>query len=221
MARIGGRSLWLAWPIGLIAFAVVAGLAWLAYPMTPVVVAWAQGAVAGTLGPGPAPTVSVPPESPAAGEESGGAGEAIEVERAGPPGTCEELYPPSNWQQLTSSAGLALQEGATAPQTAVTDLADALGASVLVSCAWTDASGAATVTLSRVAPVAATTVAGVLGGAGFECQQVTDGVACAKPAGEDDRAEEHVVRGDLWLATVRTLPGPPVPQDAIESRIWP
>ena len=38
MARIGGRNLWLAWPVGLVCAGVVGALAWLAAPALPATV---------------------------------------------------------------------------------------------------------------------------------------------------------------------------------------
>ena len=40
MARIGGRSLWLAWPVGLLCAGIVGALVWVALPAVPGTVNW-------------------------------------------------------------------------------------------------------------------------------------------------------------------------------------
>lgn len=221
MAKIGGRNTVFAWFVGLVSLAVVAGLVWLAAPMTPVVLAWTGQIVDSALDPraappsaqpSPSPTVSVPPP--------------VQNEAVGAPTVCGDLYPRALWDQLKAADGTSLDESIEFPPSSVAGLPEALGAQVTIGCAWTDASGTATVTVADVDPSAVQTAQNVLPATGFVCTPLpdiplTDGVRCDLPAGDQSAAETHVLRTGRWLAVVRTFPGPPFDQANAEARVWP
>lgn len=219
MAKIGGRNTAFAWFVGVVSLAVVAGLVWLAAPMTPVVLAWTGGVVDGALNPPPAAESSGPAASPTAtviappvpqGDDEGGA-----------PTTCGDLYPRALWDQLKAAKGTSLNESIEYPPSSVAGLPEALGAQVTLGCAWTDGAGTATVTVAEVSASAVETAQNVLPATGFECTSLEDGVRCELPAGDTSAAESHVLRGGRWLAIVRTFPGPPFDQASTEARVWP
>ncbi len=217
MAKIGGRNTVFAWLVGVVSLAVVAGLVWLATPMTPVVLAWTGQIVDAALNPGPAtprasPSVTVPPPA--------------QDEVAGAPTACGDLYPRALWDQLKAADGTSLDESIEFPPSSVAGLPEALGAQVTVGCAWTDAAGTATVTVADVDPSAIQTAQNILPATGFVCTPLpdiplTDGVRCDLPAGDQSAAETHVLRAGRWLAVVRTFPGPPFDQASAEARVWP
>lgn len=218
MARIGGRNTAFAWLVGLASLAVVAGLVWLAAPMTPVVLAWTGQIVDGALNPRPAApgadpspssTATAPPPAPAPDTETGA------------PTTCADLYPRALWDQLSAADGSSVDESIEFPPSSVAGLPEAFGAQVKFGCAWTDAGGSTMVAVSDVGTGAAATAQSVLAATGFACTALEDGVRCDLPAGDQSAAETHVLRGGQWLAVVRTFPGPPFDQASAEARVWP
>lgn len=220
MAKIGGRNTAFAWFVGVVSLAVVAGLVWLAAPMTPVVLAWSGQIVDAALNPRPAmpraqpspsPTVTLPPPA--------------QNDVAGAPTACGDLYPRALWDQLKAADRTSLDESIEFPPSSVAGLPEALGAQVRIGCAWTDAAGSATVTVADVDPSAVQTAQNVLPATGFVCTPLadiplTDGVRCELPAGDQSPAETHVLRDGQWLAVVRTFPGPPFDQASAEARVW-
>lgn len=215
MAKIGGRNTAFAWLVGLVSLAVIAGLVWLAAPMTPVVLAWTGGVVDGALNPRPAASVPEPtpsltetPPPPASDDE------------AGAPTTCGDLYPRALWDQLKAAKGTSLDESIGYPPSSVAGLPEALGAQITLGCAWTDGAGTATVTVADVSASAVETAQSVLPATGFVCTPLEDGVRCDLPAGDTSAAESHVLRGGRWLAVIRTFPGPPFDQASTEARVW-
>lgn len=216
MAKIGGRNTAFAWFVGLVSLVVVAGLVWLAAPMTPVVLAWTGGVVDGALNPRPAAPAPEPSPSPTE------TAPPIPIDdEAGPPTACGDLYPRALWDQLKAASGTSLDESIEYPPSSVAGLPEALGAQVVLGCAWTDGSGTATVTVADVSASAVETAQSVLPATGFVCTPLDDGVRCDLPAGDQSAAESHVLKGGRWLAVVRTFPGPPFDQASTEARVWP
>ena len=69
MARIGGRSTWIAVPAGMLCVGVVAALVWLALPMFPVAVDWVGDSLRAASRPAPvAPAEPTPAERAVASE---------------------------------------------------------------------------------------------------------------------------------------------------------
>ncbi|MDX2376645.1 hypothetical protein M4I32_07505 [Microbacterium sp. LRZ72] len=229
MARIAGRQAAYAWLVGVASLAVVAGLVWLALPMTPVVAGWAQQTIqhvtqqgapeaepaedpepAGGTGTTPADTPSAPTPEPA---------EPPEV-----PASCAELFSAEVWAQLSEPGRVSLDESVRFPPADFAGLPEAMGAQMNVGCTWRGEDGEAVVTLAEVADDAAATAERVLTAADYDCSERADALACERQGrdGEDgENAELHVIRGGLWLAVVRTLPSPPVPQDMLVAHVWP
>lgn len=204
MARIGGRSSWIAVPAGLLCAAVVAALVWLALPMVPVAVNW----VGDTLR-----AASNPPPPPVAEETLADRALASEVF------DCRAIYPDSLWSELTWRAGVLLNQTAGPPATAITPLADALLPSPRITCAWRLESGGGIVTtLAVVADDAATIADAALRGQGFTCTLEDGALRCVRVRG--DVIEEHTVRGDLWLSSMETKWHPEDYGPRVEAEIW-
>lgn len=216
MAKIGGRNTAFAWFVGVVSVAVVAGLVWLAAPMTPVVLAWTGDVVDRALNPQPVVTVPDPSPSPTETVQP-----SVNDDAAGAPTTCGDLYSRALWDQLKAATGTSLDESIEYPPSSVAGLPEALGAQVTLGCTWTDGTGTATVTVADVSASAVETAQNVLPATGFVCTSLEDGVRCDLPAGDASAAESHVLRGGRWLAVVRTFPGPPFDQASTEARVWP
>lgn len=187
MARIGGRNLWLAWPVGLVCAGVVGALVWLAVPAVPGTV----GFVGDTLR-----SATSTPQAAAGGPVSAVALDiATDLD-------CRDVYPPQLWGELAWTPDSLLSQTHAAPPTSVTALVDALQPDVRVSCAWRAPRGTIVTTLSVVGADAATVADAALRGSGFFCEPFGAGVSCRRSAG--GVVEEQVVRDGLWLASVET-----------------
>ena len=93
MARIGGRSLWLAWPAGLFCLAAVVGLGVLAAPGVPGAIAFVGDTLRAATG------------RPA----------TVEAEPATPAGDCRHLYSQPMWSSLVWSPAAVRSQRRTAP----------------------------------------------------------------------------------------------------------
>lgn len=187
MARIGGRNLWLAWPVGLLCAGVVGVLAWLAAPAVPATV----GFVGDTLR-----SATSAPQAAAAGPVS-----AVALDLAHDL-DCRDIYPTQLWGELAWTPDSLLAQTHAAPATSVTALVDALQPTVRVTCGWRASRGTIVSTLSVVGTDASTVAEAALVGQGFACEPFGAGVACRRSAG--GVVEEQVVRDGLWLASVET-----------------
>ena len=203
MARIAGRSTWLAVPAGMLCLGVVAGLVWLALPMVPTSVAW----VGDTLRAASAPREAAPVrETPA----------QLASTR---PIDCRALYPDALWAELTWKGGSLLSQTSAPPATTVTSLIDALAPRSLVTCSWRLAEGGVIVTtLAAVPDDAASTIDAALRGEGFTCATVDDALSCRRVRGAV--VEEHAVRGGLWLSSVETAWRPDEYGALVEAHVW-
>ncbi|TDN90612.1 hypothetical protein [Microbacterium sp. BK668] len=187
MARIGGRNLWLAWPVGLLCAGVVGALAWLALPAVPGTV----GFVGDTLR-----SATSTPQAAATGPVSAAALDpSADLD-------CRDIYPRRLWGELAWAPDSLLSQTRAAPATAVTALVDALQPTVRVTCAWRAAPGTIVTTLSVVGADAAAVAEAALLGQGFSCEPLGSGVACRRTAG--GIVEEQAVRDGLWLASVES-----------------
>lgn len=204
MARIGGRSTWLAVPAGLLCVAVVGALVYLALPMVPVAVTWAGEALRAATAPRPIPTAGPTPAQLAA------QGSAID---------CRTLYPDELWAELTWKGGALLSQTKAPPATEVTPLTDALAPTPQVTCSWRlDTGGGIVTTLAGVADGAADIADAALRAAGFSCGRDAGALHCHRVRG--DVIEEHTMRGGLWLSSIESVWHPEDYGARVEAHVW-
>ena len=203
MARIGGRSLWLAWPVGVLCAGVVGALVWVALPAVPGTVNWigdtlrAATSAPVAAAPSPVRTAALDPDADL---------------------DCRTLYPDRLWAELVWGSDVLLDQDRTPPATWITALVDALQPAVRVTCSWRSADGQIVTTLSRVAADASTIAEAALRGQGFDCETFGTGVACRRQQG--DVVEEQAVRNGLWLASVETSWLPEDYGTQLAARVW-
>ncbi|RWR19156.1 hypothetical protein D8Y23_08055 [Microbacterium enclense] len=179
MARVAGRSVWIAWPVGVLCAAVIAGLAVLAAPGLPGAVTF----VGDTL---------------RAGSTTAPWTDAPRV--PGPATTCRDLYTQPMWSTLVWSPEALLTQRRTGALSTPEAVA-AAGSTPVVTCHWRGESGrwletsVATVSAEGAAAVAAT-----LTGQGFACAADGDATHCERTAG--DVVEVHDLRGDRWVSSM-------------------
>ncbi|QIG38611.1 hypothetical protein G5T42_03165 [Microbacterium sp. 4R-513] len=203
MARIGGRNLWLAWPVGLLCAGVVGALVWLAIPAVPGTV----GFVGDTLR-----SATSKPQAASAGPVS-----TLALDGAAQL-DCRDVYPSQLWGELAWTPDSLLSQTHAAPATAVTALVDALQPTVRVTCAWRSPRGAIITTLSTVGTDASTVTEAALLGQGFSCRPLGSGVACRRSSA--GIVEEHAVRDGLWLASVETTWHPEHYGSRLAAFVW-
>lgn len=181
MARVGGRSLWLAWPIGVICAAIVAVLVWLAAPGVPAAIDF----VGATL------------------RASTSTAAADEAEDAAQPGTdCRDVYPDALWAELVWTPDVLLSQSAAPPATAPA-LVAALAPHVRLSCSWRAGEGrSASTTIADVPPDAPVLAQTALTAEGFTCAAEGEGVHCERT--EAGIVEIHDLRGGVWISSVLT-----------------
>lgn len=182
MARIGGRSLWLAWPVGLLCLAAVGGLGVLAAPGVPVAVAF----VGDTLRAATDTPTAEPAESPTPATE------------------CRRLYSQPMWSSLVWSPDALLSQRRTAASSTPEAVAAAVPTTV-VTCHWRGENGRfLETTVSTVSSEGAAAVAATLASQGFACETAPDATGtavthCARTT--DDVEEVHDLRGDRWVSS--------------------
>lgn len=203
MARIGGRSTWIAVPAGILCAVVVGTLVYLSLPAVPMTGAWVLATAERAV------TNLTTPQTAAAGDGRTGA-DATD---------CRDLYPDNLWAELTWKPDVLLRQDTTPPATSVTTLVEALAPTVRLTCAWTfGETGTIASTLATVAPDASALAEAALRGQGFECS-VTDGVVrCVRE--QAGVVEEHVVHGELWLSSVETGWHPEDYGDRLAGNVW-
>lgn len=205
MARIGGRSTWIAVPAGILCVAVVGALGWLALPMVPVAGAWVGDALEAAASTPAAAPVEPPVYTTPTGAEAR---------------DCRDLYPGPLWIELTWRADVLLAQSTAPPVTSVTTLVDALAPVVRLTCVWSaDRSGTIATTLAAVAPDAAPVVEAGLRGQGFACVTADGVLRCSRTQGIV--IEEHVLRDGLWLSSVETGWHPEDYGDRLAAQVWP
>ncbi|MDQ1082906.1 MULTISPECIES: hypothetical protein [Microbacterium] len=186
MARIGGRSLWLAWPVGLFCLAAVLGLGVLAAPGIP----GAIGFVGDTLRSVTSPSATV------------------DAEPATPATECRRLYSQPMWSSLVWSPDALLSQRRTAALSTPEAVAAAQPTTV-VTCHWRGVGGRfLETTVSTVSPEGAAAAVAALASQGFACTSAPDAsqpavTHCVRTTGEVD--EVHDLRGDRWVSS--TLSG--------------
>ncbi|MFJ6651285.1 hypothetical protein ACIQLJ_00645 [Microbacterium sp. NPDC091313] len=183
MARVGGRSAWIAWPIGLMCAGVVAVLVWLALPGIPGAVQFTGDMLRGAT------------SAPLADGEGADA-------TAQPATDCRSLYPDRLWAELTWTPQVLLSQNTAAPAT-TTALTAALTPSVRFTCTWRVADGRSiSTTLASVADGSGEVAQAALTAEGFACTGGVDDLHCART--RDDVTEVHDIRGTAWLSSVLT-----------------
>ena len=203
MARIGGRSLWLAWPVGVLCAGIVGALVWVALPAVPGTVNWigdtlrAATSAPVAAAPSPVRTAALDPDADL---------------------DCRTLYPDRLWAQLAWGNDVLLDQDRTPPATWITALVDALQPVVRVTCSWRSTDGQIVTTLSKVAADASTIAEAALRGQGFDCEPFGTGVACRRQQG--DIVEEQAVRDGLWLASIETSWLPEDYGTQLAARVW-
>jgi hypothetical protein len=203
MARVGGRSTWIAVPAGTACAAVVATLVYLSLPMVPVTGAWVAMMAQTAF------TNLTTPVSASSGEPAPAADAA----------DCRDLYPDGLWAELTWKADVRLAQSTAPPATSVTTLVEALAPTVRLTCVWTySGAGSIATTLATVSPEAAALAEAALRGQGFACAADDGGLRCSRITG--DVLEEHEVRGELWLSSVETGWQPDDYSSRLASNLW-
>lgn len=198
MARIAGRSLWIAIPVGLLCVAVVGGLAWLALPLMPATLGWVGGAVNGSLA---APLTTADPD-------------------ASGPTTCRGLYNDALWASLSLAPDAILTPDTGAPVTTATTLATALAPQVRMTCTWRGAQGASiSTTVADVGTDAGAIAAASLPGEGFACANDGPRVHCEKTSG--DVLETLDLGAGVWLSSTFTAWQPERYSARVASLVWP
>ena len=203
MARIGGRSLWLAWPVGVLCAGIVGALVWVALPAVPGTVNWIGDTLRAATS---APVAAAP--SPV---ENAALDPATSLD-------CRTLYPDRLWAELVWGSDVLLAQNLTPPTTGITGLVDALQPVVRVTCSWRSADGQIVTTLSQVEADASAIADAALSGQGFDCETFGTGVACRRQQG--DVVEEQAVRNGLWLASVETSWLPEDYGTQLAVRVW-
>lgn len=208
MARIPGRSAWLAWPAGVICLAAVAALAWLSGPMIPAVAAWSGDTLRAALSPPTAaPTERARPS-------------VLETVASGADLDCRRFYPADLWSELTWSPRTLLLQDRTAPATSVVTLGEALAPQVRVTCRWTFHTGSTiSTTLAQVAEGSSAVGEAALRAEGFACGAQGAALVCARD--RDGVREEQAFAGDLWMSSVETGEAPESYGDRLVAFVWP
>jgi hypothetical protein len=184
MARVSGRSLWIAWPAGVICAAVVGALLWLAAPGVPGAIDFIGN------------TLRTATSAPVAD------GEAEDVPVADPATDCRGLYPDRLWAELTWTPEALLSQS-TAPPASASSLFTALSPEVRLTCSWrADGGRSVSTTVATVAADAASVVQAALTAEGFTC--AVDGAAVHCERTQGSVAEVHDLRGDVWVSSVLT-----------------
>jgi hypothetical protein len=201
---IGGRSAWLAWPVGVACAGVVAALAYLAAPGIPTAVAFVGDLLrAGTSA----------PQAEATTAGANAAGKALSDD-------CRSLYPDGLWVEMSWTPHVILSQSTAAPATFAPTVADALSPRVRMTCDWrNDAGATVTTTLSSVDGAGSAIARAGLAAQGFSCEDSGDGVRCTRTKG--GVVEDQVVRGGLWLVTVERGWTPDRYTDRLVQRLWP
>lgn len=201
---IGGRSGWLAWPVGVVCAGVVAALLVIAAPAVPSVVRFVGDTFHGVPDVVSAPPATMKPLS------------AIGTAQTD---ECRSLYPGPLWLRLTWNPDLVLSQDTAPPRTAAVSVLDALHPVVRMTCAWRSSAGAIVSTTLADVTVAPGIAQAALTSEGFSCRSAGTGVRCTRARG--DVVEDHVVRDGVWLETTETGWQPTGYADELVDRLWP
>lgn len=199
VAKVGGRSSWIAWPTALICVGVIGVLLWLAAPGVPAAVSFVGDTLRGA---------SSAPRADTAG--------AADVE---PPTECRGLYPDGLWATLTWTPDVLLTPSTAAPATSPA-LTQALAPEVRFTCTWTAAPDLSVVTTLATVPEGAVAIAqATLSSEGFSCEPVGERTRCQRTSGST--LEVHDLQGTDWLATLQTNWLPEGYAEKTAARVFP
>ena len=206
MARIGGRSTWIAVPAGMLCAAVVASLVWLALPMFPVAASW----VGDTLR-----TASAPRPIPAAMPDT------RRSCRRRPAARLPRALP----RQPVVGAHVARRRAAVADRRPARDVRH-----LARPTRWRRAPASRARGDSRAGGGIVTTLVGRRGRtprpsptprcAGRDSRAPRPTPRCDCSASQGDVVEEHTVRGGLWLSSMETSWHPADYGARLEAKVW-
>ena len=195
MSRIGERSTWLSWAVGIVSVGVVAGLVWLALPGFPAVVGLAGDSLGG----------------PRASE--------TDAAQSGTPAECRRLYTDALWAGLSWAPGSQLDQDDSTPATSATVLVDSLAPKVRFTCTWTSETGTIVTTLADVGSDAGAIAQAALPEVGFGCGVVAETrVRCTRSA--EEVLETLEFADGLWLSTVETTWHPERYAARVADAVW-
>ncbi|MFE1645915.1 hypothetical protein [Microbacterium sp. P01] len=201
MARIGGRNLWIAIPVGVLCTAVVGALVVLSAPMIPVAATWVGDSLR------TASTYTEPSATPGSPQAFASATTS----------GCRSLYPDSLWSELTWTPDVLLEQ-TTGPPAGDAPLTAALAPDVRVTCVWNAPGGRSiSTTVAAVAGGSADVAQAALTASGFTCDTHA-GLLCIRASG--DVVEEHLVRDDLWISSVESAWHPVGYTARVRDFIW-
>lgn len=182
MAKVGGRSAWIAWPAAIMCAGVIGALLVLAVPGVPAAIDFIGS------------TLRAATSAPSAGDAGGSADK--------PATDCRDLYPDRLWAELTWTPDALLSQTAAAPATAA-NLATALAPEVRFTCTWNTEDGRSIVTtIASVSEAASAVAQAALSADGFSCGSQGEIVHCERS--RDSVSEMHDIRGETWVASILT-----------------
>ncbi|KHK99535.1 hypothetical protein LK09_02610 [Microbacterium mangrovi] len=210
---IGGRRWWLAWPVGILCVAAVAGMVYVAAPAVP----WAVGFTLGVLEQG-ARTPAEPLPTP------------VPIESIGTALTddCVSLYPSRLWLELALDPHTVLSQDMSAPAVELMQAMAPWHPSVRMTCGWRSATGGTVrsslvdLTASGTADATRTAIAAALTQRGFGCRVTRPDASlltCTRRSGQV--TDTAVVHGQTWLSTTETGWHPAAYTAALVQRLWP
>jgi hypothetical protein len=180
MARVGGRSLWLAWPAGVLCAAVVGVLVWLAAPGVPGAIDFVGSTLRGATSAPQAGGAAAPDDEPAT--------------------DCRSLYPDRLWSALTWTPQVLLSQGRQ-PPASESGLEVPLSAEVRFTCGWrAEGDRSISTTVAEVVAASAPVARAALEAEGFACSGDDTAVHCVRVAA--GATEIHDVRDTTWMSTV-------------------
>lgn len=182
MAKVGGRSAWIAWPAMIGCIGVIGVLLVLAVPGVPGAIDFVGTTLRGAT------------SAPAADGAGGPAEEAAT--------DCRDLYPDRLWAELTWTPQALLSQNASAPATAA-NLVTALAPDVRFTCVWNAEDGRNIVTtVASVGDAASAVAQAALSADGFSCGVEDELAHCERT--RDGITEIHDLRGGTWVASILT-----------------
>jgi len=184
MARVGGRSWWIAGPATVLCLAIVVALGMLAAPGLPGAVSFVGDMLRAAT--------SVP----------AAAGDPPRWEASTPADDCRTLYSQPLWSALVWSPDALLSQNRSAPVSTPEAVA-AASPTVVVTCRWRGAAGRSiSTTVSTVTGAGASAVQATLSSQGFACSVAGSTTHCERTTG--DVREVHDLRGDRWVSSTLT-----------------
>lgn len=180
LAKIPGRSMWLAAPAAVVCVVVILVLTVLAAPMVPVAASWVSATVQNALTPKTTVTETVSDELH----------------------DCRDLYPRDLWAEIMWSERPLLDQKRTAmyPDAASEALAQSLDLGDVLACSWTNAgNGRVTTALQALSEDPSSLAQTALTAAGYRCESTGAALSCRLETGSFTVL--HSFGGNWWLST--------------------